>query len=152
MENDLGWCRVSTLNVTFLSLQSKALPGNHLGNDFHIYELTWTPTEISLFIDGINYGSLNSNLRESAIAAKIKSAVNWANNGPFNEEVSAIRANDLKIKCHQINVIYFSLRFLHQHFLSIMVSAGSVKNFFSLNSTLMNGADGEPKPWNDTGE
>lgn len=127
------------------------LPGNHLGNDFHLYELTWTPTEISLFIDGIKYGSLNSNLRESAIAAKIKSAVNWTNQGPFDEEVSDVQANNLKIKCHQINVLHFIFLFV-KHFISIMVSAGSVKNFYSLTSTLMNGVEREPKPWNDTGE
>lgn len=77
----------------FFILQSKAFPKNHLGTDFHVYELMWTPSEISLFIDGINYGSLNSNLRESAMSAKIKSAVNWANNGPFDKEVKAIRAS-----------------------------------------------------------
>lgn len=77
----------------FFILQSKAFPNNHLGTDFHVYELMWTPSEISLFIDGINYGSLNSNLRESAMSAKIKSAVNWANNGPFDKEVKAIRAS-----------------------------------------------------------
>lgn len=33
-----------------------------------------------------------------------------------------------------------------------MVAAGSVKNFYSLNSTLANGVSREPKPWNDTGE
>lgn len=86
-----------------LSSQSKALP-SHLGNDFHIYELLWTPSEISLFIDGISYGSLNSNLRESAMAAKIKSAVNWSNNGPFDKEVNAVRGG---LEFRQINIIYF---------------------------------------------
>lgn len=69
--------------------QSKTFPA-HLGNSFHVYELVWTPSEVSLLIDGINYGSLNFNLRESAMAAKIKSAVNWANNGPFDKEVSDV--------------------------------------------------------------
>lgn len=41
------------------------------------------------------------------MAAKIKSAVNWANNGPFDKEVNAIQANDLEIKCHRINIILF---------------------------------------------
>lgn len=74
----------------FYSLQKKNFPNSHLGNDFHIYELLWTPEEISLSIDGIKYGSLSTNLRESALAAKIKSAINWANNGPFDKEVNAI--------------------------------------------------------------
>lgn len=95
-------------HILLLFSQSKLFPGNHLSNGFHVYELVWTPTEISLFIDGINYASLNSTFRESAMAAKIKSAVNWANNGPFDKEVNAIEANDLKIKCHQINVDLFS--------------------------------------------
>ncbi|KAG5679686.1 hypothetical protein PVAND_009239 [Polypedilum vanderplanki] len=103
-------------------LKSKQFPNTHLGNDFHIYELLWTPTEISLSIDGIKYGSLSSNLRDSAMVAKIKSAVNWANNGPFDRE----------------------------HFLSINLGAGSVKNFYSINNTLVNGAEFEPKPWSDT--
>jgi len=58
-----------------------------------VYELVWTPTEISMLVDGISYGSLVANLRESAMAAKIKSAVNWANNGPFDKEVNAMRPN-----------------------------------------------------------
>ena len=33
-----------------------------------------------------------------------------------------------------------------------MVSAGSVKNFYSLNSTLLNGEKLEMKPWSDTGD
>lgn len=77
----------------FLLLQSKSFPNDHLGNDFHKYELVWTPKEISFFIDGINYGSLNSNLRESAMAEKIKSSVNWSNNGPFDKEVSAFTSS-----------------------------------------------------------
>ncbi|XP_070491505.1 beta-1,3-glucan-binding protein-like isoform X2 [Chironomus tepperi] len=103
-------------------LKKKNFPNTHLGNDFHIYELLWTPSEISLSIDGIKYGSLSTNLRESAMAAKIKSAVNWANNGPFDKE----------------------------HFISINLAVGSVKNFYSYNSTLLNGNALEPKPWNDT--
>lgn len=54
-----------------------------------MYELLWTPTEISLFMDGISYVSLSPNLKESAMDAKVKSAVNWTNNGPFDKEVSA---------------------------------------------------------------
>ncbi|CRK97738.1 CLUMA_CG011118, isoform A [Clunio marinus] len=103
-------------------LKSKEFPNDHLGNEFHVYELLWTPSQISLSIDGKSYGSLQSTLRESAIEAKIKSAVNWANNGPFDKE----------------------------HFLSIMVAAGSVKNFYSINSSMVNGAEQKEKPWSDT--
>jgi beta-glucanase (GH16 family) len=72
-----------------LFFQSKNTANEHLGSAFHKYELVWTPKEISFFMDGINYGSLNSSLRESAMAEKIKSSVNWSNNGPFDKEVSA---------------------------------------------------------------
>lgn len=102
-------------------LKNKTFPNDHLGNNFHVYELVWTPSVISLFIDGINYGSLNSNLRESAIAANIKSAVNWAHNGPFDKE----------------------------HFLSLMLAAGSVKNFYTPEGVLQNGEKRAPKPWDD---
>jgi hypothetical protein len=82
------------------------LAESHLGNDFHIYELLWMPSGISLSIDGINYGSLGSALRESAMTAKIKSAVNWASNGPFDKEVNAIYSYAHSImenqKCHQL--------------------------------------------------
>lgn len=40
---------------------------------------------------------------------------------------------------------------VHQHFIAINMAAGSVKNFFSLNSTLLNGVGLDVKPWNDTG-
>lgn len=80
--------KFDALNVT--SFQNKIFLNDHLGNGFHKYELVWTPKEISFFIDGINYGSLNSNLRESAMAEKIKSAVNWGSNGPFDREVSVV--------------------------------------------------------------
>lgn len=137
--------------------QKTSLPSKSLGHDFHIYELLWTPTEISLSIDGIKYGSLGTNLRESAIVAKIKSAINWSSNGPFDKEV----------KCNFFRDLFFQHAFLSrlgivklihdfclifQHFIAINLAAGSVKNFSSFNSSILNGEAMEPKPWNDTGE
>lgn len=69
--------------------------------------MVWTPAKLPFYRrNKLRFIKLNSNLGESEIAAEIKSAVNWANNGPFDKEVDAIQANDLKIKC-QINAIYF---------------------------------------------
>jgi hypothetical protein len=152
-KNNVKWLKVNgaprfspfLASHTWFKLQSKHFAGTHLGNDFHIYELLWTPTEITLSIDGVAYGSLSSNLRESAMVAKIKSAVNWANNGPFDKEVGAAA----EAVGWMSRVITFALHF--QHFLSINVAAGSVKNFYSINGTLANGAGGEAKPWSDTG-
>jgi Glycosyl hydrolases family 16 len=78
--------------------QTKSFPNSHLGDDFHIYELVWGPKEITLSIDGINYGSLNSNFRESAVQAKIKSAVNWDKNAPFDKEVKTIYLKKINFK------------------------------------------------------
>jgi hypothetical protein len=69
------------------------------------------------------------------MVAKIKSAVNWANNGPFDKEVG------VHVSGEKSRVI--TIRF--QHFLSVSLAAGSVKNFYSLNGTL-------EKPWSDTGQ
>lgn len=72
----------------------------HLGNDFHLYELKWTPSEIVLSLDGQIYGTININLRASALKSNIKKASEWnANNllAPFDKEVFILI---LHIKCN----------------------------------------------------
>jgi hypothetical protein len=101
--------------------------------------------------------------------AKMKSAGNWAKNGPFNIEVKCIFYYPppilFPIIVHRVELkklpsililfifIFFSLNPFEilQHFISINLAAGSVKNFHSLNNTMLNGDAMEPKPWDDGG-
>lgn len=41
----------------------KALP-EHFGNDYHIYTLIWKSNEITMMVDGVDYGTIRKNLDE----------------------------------------------------------------------------------------
>ncbi|CAO1390700.1 unnamed protein product [Diamesa hyperborea] len=95
------------------------LTTTHLGKDFHLYELKWTPNEIVLSLDGQVYGTININLRTSALKSNIKKASQWnADNllAPFDKE----------------------------HFIAIGVSVGGGKYF---HDSVLDGITKMKKPW-----
>ena len=116
----------------------------HLGNDFHLYELKWTPNEIVLSLDGQVYGTININLRTSALKSNIKKASEWnANNllAPFDKEVF-ILILIIKYVCINCNDEFHLLLF--QHFIAIGVSVGGIKYF---HDSVLDGITKVKKPW-----
>lgn len=60
-----------------------------MGDDFHVFTLTWTDQRITLGVDGANYATSNGNFKDLSSSLKIPHQGNWKRGNtmaPFDRE------------------------------------------------------------------
>uniref|UniRef100_A0A9I3GIT3 GH16 domain-containing protein n=1 Tax=Anopheles farauti TaxID=69004 RepID=A0A9I3GIT3_9DIPT len=95
---------------------------DHFGDQFHVYGLTWTPEQISLTVDGFQYGTVRANFRQHGQLQNLTQANLWNAEAPLAP-------------------------FDREFYISLGVGVGGVKDFPDFSVT---GPTQTPKPWNNT--
>ncbi|ETN65516.1 Gram negative binding protein subgroup A [Anopheles darlingi] len=94
----------------------------HFGDAFHVYGLIWTPDQIAVTVDGFQYGTIKTNLRQFAHQRNLTQANLWNAERPLAP-------------------------FDREFFLSLGVGVGGVKDFPDPSVT---GPSRVAKPWRNT--
>uniref|UniRef100_A0AAG5DBC2 GH16 domain-containing protein n=1 Tax=Anopheles atroparvus TaxID=41427 RepID=A0AAG5DBC2_ANOAO len=98
------------------------LNDEHFGDQFHVYGLMWTPDQISLTIDGFQYGTLRTNFRQHGHQRNLTQANLWNVNAPLAP-------------------------FDREFYVALGVGVGGVKDF---PDRCLTGPSKIAKPWNNT--